>query len=876
MEDIVQFDFPTDSPKIIKVIGVGGGGGNAVNHMYREGIHDVTFVLCNTDNQALKDSPVPVKLQLGKEGLGAGNRPARARKAAEESIEDIKNMLNDGTKMVFITAGMGGGTGTGAAPIIAQTAKEMDILTIGIVTIPFRWEGDKKIDQALDGVEEISKHVDALLVINNEKLSEIYSELSVDDAFDKADDTLSVAAKSIAEIITLHGKVNLDFNDVKTVLKDGGVAIMSTGYGEGDNRVSEAIKNAQHSPLLNNNDIFNSKKVLLNISYSAQYKLMMSEMDEVKEFMNRFSRDFETKFGMAIDDKLEQKVKITLLATGFGIQDIHMKEMDDRITQRTAEEQQRLAELEEEEEQRRNRREVYYGKDANARSQRSRRRHIYLFNPEDMDNADIISMVENSPTYLRDKSTLNSIKMKAEQKSRARADALKKRHNVDLSVYDDFKKTLVQPIDFLGYTDMSARAKVLGIMQEGKGSVPAVTGPATVEVILDRTPFYAQAGGQLADQGEILSDDGAVLEVDDVQKPIKDLIVHQCRLTEGTLVVGAEVNANIDLDRRGAIARAHTATHMVHKALREELGPQATQRGSEDAPNRLRFDFQWSSAPSKDAMNSVEARVNEKLRENLAVTTQEMKFDDAIALGAMHLFGEKYGDVVRVVSIGEDGWSRELCGGTHIDHVGKIGAINIMSEASIGSGVRRVDAVVGESAYEFNAREHALVSQLSDMVNARPDELADRVNALLARLKESDRRLATMYESQLAASVPALVSETKASQAPVKVAAKNVEHFGSFDALRKTVLDVRGQLGEEFPVVVALAGVNEEGKPMVAVATNEAARKQGIKAGDLVRGASKILGGGGGGKPDFAQGGGADATKINEALEALANQAMKG
>ena len=422
MEDIVQFDFPTDSPKIIKVIGVGGGGGNAVNHMYREGIHDVTFVLCNTDNQALKDSPVPVKLQLGKEGLGAGNRPARARKAAEESIEDIKNMLND-TKMVFITAGMGGGTGTGAAPIIAQTAKEMDILTIGIVTIPFRWEGDKKIDQALDGVEEISKHVDALLVINNEKLSEIYSELSVDDAFDKADDTLSVAAKSIAEIITLHGKVNLDFNDVKTVLKDGGVAIMSTGYGEGENRVSEAIKNAQHSPLLNNNDIFNSKKVLLNISYSAQYKLMMSEMDEVKEFMNRFSRDFETKFGMAIDDKLEQKVKITLLATGFGIQDIHMKEMDDRITQRTAEEQQRLAELEEEEEQRRNRREVYYGKDANARSQRSRRRHIYLFNPEDMDNADIISMVENSPTYLRDKSTLNSIKMKAEQEGQLATEA---------------------------------------------------------------------------------------------------------------------------------------------------------------------------------------------------------------------------------------------------------------------------------------------------------------------------------------------------------------------------------------------------------------------------------------------------------------------
>ncbi|NMM99606.1 alanine--tRNA ligase [Bifidobacterium sp. DSM 109958] len=463
-----------------------------------------------------------------------------------------------------------------------------------------------------------------------------------------------------------------------------------------------------------------------------------------------------------------------------------------------------------------------------------------------------------------------------EQKSRARQDALKKRHNVDLSVYDDFKKTLAAPIDFLGYTDMSARARVIGIMQEGKGSVSAVTGPASIEVILDRTPFYAEAGGQLADQGEILSDDGAVLEVDDVQKPIKGLIVHQCRLTEGTLVVGAEVNASIDLARRGAIARSHTATHMVHKALREELGPQATQRGSEDAPNRLRFDFQWSSAPSQAAMNAVEARVNDRLRDNLVVTTKEMKFDDAIALGAMHLFGEKYGDVVRVVSIGEDGWSRELCGGTHVDHVGKIGAINIMSEASIGSGVRRVDAVVGQGAYEFNAREHALVSQLSDMVNARPDELADRITTLLAKLKESDQKLNALYAGQLAAVVPQIVEGAKASAAAVKVAARNVGNFGSFDALKKAVTDTRAQLGEDAPVVVALAGVTEENKPLVVVATNEAARKAGIKAGDLVRGASKILGGGGGGKPDFAQGGGQDASKIDEALAALANEAQKG
>ncbi|MCH4208609.1 alanine--tRNA ligase [Bifidobacterium sp.] len=456
-----------------------------------------------------------------------------------------------------------------------------------------------------------------------------------------------------------------------------------------------------------------------------------------------------------------------------------------------------------------------------------------------------------------------------EQKSRARADALKKRHNVDVSIYDDFKKKLAQPIKFLGYTDYSSRSRVLGIMQQGKGSVPAVHAPATVEVILDRTPFYAQGGGQLADQGEIISDEGAVLEVDDVQKPIKDLIVHQCRLTEGTLVVGSQISANIDVARRGAIARSHTATHMVHKALREELGPQATQRGSEDAPNRLRFDFQWSKAPSRDAMSAVEARVNDRLRDNLGVTTREMRFDDAIALGAMHLFGEKYGDIVRVVSIGEDGWSRELCGGTHVDHVGKIGSVNIMAEASIGSGVRRVDAVVGQGAYDFNAREHALVSQLSDTLNARPDELAERLNVLLAKLKESDRRLAAMYEAQLAASVPELVKQTKDSNAPVKVATKNVGHFGSFESLRKTVLDVRGQLGEEVPAVVALAGISDEDRPMVAVATNAAARKFGIKAGDLVRGASKVLGGGGGGKPDFAQGGGTDATKIDAALGAL-------
>lgn len=325
MDEIVQFDFPTDSPKIIKVIGVGGGGGNAVNHMYREGIHDVTFVLCNTDNQALAESPVPVKLQLGRsitQGLGAGNRPERARDAAEESIEDIKTLLNDGTKMVFITAGMGGGTGTGAAPVIARIAKEMDILTVGIVTIPFIFEGEKKIIQALDGVERIAQHVDALLVINNERLREIYSDLTFMNAFGKADDTLSIAAKSIAEIITMRGTVNLDFADVKTILKDGGVAIMSTGFGEGENRVTKAIDDALHSPLLNNNDIFNAKKVMLNVSFCPASELMMEEMNEVHEFMSKFREGVEVIWGVAMDNSLDTKVKITVLATGFGVEDV--------------------------------------------------------------------------------------------------------------------------------------------------------------------------------------------------------------------------------------------------------------------------------------------------------------------------------------------------------------------------------------------------------------------------------------------------------------------------------------------------------------------------------------------------------------------------
>ena len=411
---IVNFGDPEKENSIIKVIGVGGGGGNAVNHMYREGIHDVTFVLCNTDNQALNDSPVPVHLQLGKEGLGAGNKPEKARQAAEESLDDIRNMLSDGTRMAFITAGMGGGTGTGAAPVIAQISKELGILTVGIVTIPFRFEGPKKIDQALDGGEEMAKHVDALLVINNERLRQIYPELAVLDAFGKADDTLSVAAKSIAEIITVHGLINLDFNDVKTVLKDGGVAIMSTGYGEGEGRVKKAIDDALNSPLLNDNDVFNSKKILLSIAFASEKKdnqgLMMEEMNDVNDFMSKFGDDFEIKWGLAVDPELGNKIKVTILATGFGVENVDG--MNTHLKKHTEEEANRLAEEEEKRAERRERLDRYYGKDSNH-TQYKRRPHIFLFRPEDLDNEDIILAVENTPTYKRTRQMLEEIRQQA-------------------------------------------------------------------------------------------------------------------------------------------------------------------------------------------------------------------------------------------------------------------------------------------------------------------------------------------------------------------------------------------------------------------------------------------------------------------------------
>lgn len=412
----LDFGEPDRQNSIIKVIGVGGGGGNAVNNMYKQGIHDVSFVVCNTDAQALKDSPVPERLQLGSEGLGAGNRPEKARQAAEESIDDIKAMLSDGTKMDFITAGMGGGTGTGAAPVIARVSKELGILTVGIVTIPFKFEGNKKIDQALDGVDEMAKHVDALLVINNERLRKVYPDLSLLNGFAKADDTLSVAAKSIAEIITVRGLMNLDFNDVRTVLKDGGVAIMSTGFGEGEGRVRKAIDDALNSPLLNDNDVYNSQKILLSIAFSSENGtdgLAMEEMNEINDFMSRFGSDFELKWGIAIDNTLEKKVKITILATGFGLDDLEdVASYHSRLDKaRAKEEAQKKAEQEEADAERGNRRSKYYGNDGDKLAKP--RPHIYLFSQDDLDNEDVILDVESIPTFNRTKPMLNEIKKKS-------------------------------------------------------------------------------------------------------------------------------------------------------------------------------------------------------------------------------------------------------------------------------------------------------------------------------------------------------------------------------------------------------------------------------------------------------------------------------
>lgn len=407
-DELLDFQMETRTDAIIKVIGVGGGGGNAVNHMFQEGIHDVSFALCNTDNQALMESPVPVKVQLGGHttgGLGAGNKPEIAQRAAEESVDLIENLLNDGTRMVFITAGMGGGTGTGAAPVVARVAKEMGILTVGIVTIPFMFEGPRKIVQALKGVEEMAKNVDALLVINNERLRDIYSDLTVLNAFAKADDTLATAAKSIAEIITIHGHVNLDFADVNTTLKDGGVAIMSSGLGRGEDRINDAIKNALHSPLLNNNDVFSAKKILINLSFGESHPLMMEEMNALHDFMSKFSREIEVIWGAAVEESLDEEVKVTLLATGFSITSVPGIEEHEQEKTRAEQIQQQIerdAKLEQEKKDK-DLIEKYYGKTGlKTLTSVNYRLEPFVLTIDELDDDKVLEALEKTPVFKRE------------------------------------------------------------------------------------------------------------------------------------------------------------------------------------------------------------------------------------------------------------------------------------------------------------------------------------------------------------------------------------------------------------------------------------------------------------------------------------------
>jgi len=457
-------------------------------------------------------------------------------------------------------------------------------------------------------------------------------------------------------------------------------------------------------------------------------------------------------------------------------------------------------------------------------------------------------------------------RLMSEQRQRAREDALaKRRGGADLAAYQEIDKGLDKPVEFLGYTDTTAEVGIVGLLVDGVPA-PAATAPADVEVVLDRTPFYAEAGGQLADHGTIVLDGGASIEVDDVQRPVKGLSVHRGRLVEGTVALGDRGTGSIDLGRRKAISKAHSATHMIHKALHESVGEDRTQAGSENSPSRVRFDFRSSSAVPQSALAEIEERVNSRLIENLEVTDQVMPIAEAKSLGAMALFGEKYGDRVRVVSIGGD-WSRELCAGTHVKQSGEIGRVTLLGESSVGSGVRRVEALVGDGAYGFQAKEHALVGQLTQLLGARPDELSERVSSLVTRLRDAEKELAGVRQAQLLAAAGTLAAGA-AQVGSVRVVTHDAGEVASADDLRALALDVRSRLGEADPAVVAVAGV-AKGRPLVVAATNASARQAGVRAGALVKAASGVLGGGGGGKDDVAQGGGQDAAAVPAALDAV-------
>jgi len=329
MEDLITLPLEgLTEDSIIKVIGVGGGGCNAVNYMHRQGLKDVSFLVCNTDRQVLIKSSVPSKLQLGP-GLGAGGDPETARQYAEESRDHIREALNDGTQMLFLAAGMGGGTGTGASSVVAEVAQEMGILTVGIVTIPFAFEGKKKIEKAMTGVARLAKHVDALLIINNEKLKQIYPELNLLNAFSKSDDVVANAARSIAEIITVPGYINTDFADVRNTLKKGGVAIMNIGRASGEKRITNAINDALNSPLVNTNDVHGAERILLQFYCSTEHAIVMEEIDQINDFVQEVGDNIEVQWGASIDESLGEDVRVTVIATGYKVDGLPSEEAEE-------------------------------------------------------------------------------------------------------------------------------------------------------------------------------------------------------------------------------------------------------------------------------------------------------------------------------------------------------------------------------------------------------------------------------------------------------------------------------------------------------------------------------------------------------------------
>lgn len=453
-------------------------------------------------------------------------------------------------------------------------------------------------------------------------------------------------------------------------------------------------------------------------------------------------------------------------------------------------------------------------------------------------------------------------RLMSEQKDRAKADSkAKKSGHADVTEYRKIADSAGRT-EFVGYDHNEAETSISAIVADGS-SVASATAGDEVELILTRTPFYAEGGGQLADAGFVTLDNGARVEIDDVQTPVPGISIHRGRVISGSVEVGSGALAHIDIERRRAISRAHTATHMVHKAFREVLGETATQAGSENAPGRFRFDFPATGAVPQSALNEVEGRVNTLLLEDFEVTAEVMSQAEAKNIGAMALFGEKYSDEVRVVSVGE--WAKELCGGTHVSRVGQLGVVKLLGESSIGAGVRRVEALVGVDAYRFLVREHVLLNSLTEIIKgARTEELPERISDLVSKMREIEKELAVVRSAQALSQASSLLQNFK-DVSEFAVLSEQLSDGINGDDLRAIALDLRNRKPDS---IVALVSIND-GRPILVVAVSDASRKKGIKAGALVKVGSTILGGGGGGKDDFAQGGGTHPELCANALEAI-------